>query len=122
MIHSSVVALFPSSKYSRYCIAERIGYNRSWHASGYHRGTIAGRGTDLLFATACKLAGGLTRLLFSWNPGLPGTKQPKREADHSAPSFAKIKNMWNSVSTPSYVFLICCSGTEATCTSKYMEN
>jgi len=31
---------------------------------------------------------------------VPGVKQPEREADHSPPSSAKVKNDWSYTSTP----------------------
>jgi len=30
----------------------------------------------------------------------PGVKRPRREADHSPPSNAEVKNSWNYTSTP----------------------
>jgi hypothetical protein len=35
----------------------------------------------------------------------PGVKRPRREADHSPPTNAKVKNMWIYTSTPPYVFM-----------------
>jgi len=34
-----------------------------------------------------------------------GGKAPEREADHSLPSSAKVKNAWRYNSTPQYVFM-----------------
>jgi len=34
-----------------------------------------------------------------------GVKRPGREADHSPPSSSEVKNGWNYVSTPQYVFM-----------------
>jgi hypothetical protein len=35
-------------------------------------------------------------------------KRPKREADHSPPSSADVKNAWSFISTPQYVFMAWC--------------
>jgi hypothetical protein len=37
-----------------------------------------------------------------------GVKRPGREADHSPPSSAKVKNAWSYTSTPKYVFMVWC--------------
>jgi hypothetical protein len=36
---------------------------------------------------------------------VPGVKRPRREADHSPPTSAKIKKMWICASTPPYTFM-----------------
>jgi hypothetical protein len=36
-------------------------------------------------------------------------KRPGREADHSPPSNAEVKNAWSCTSTPQYVFMAWCS-------------
>jgi hypothetical protein len=33
-------------------------------------------------------------------------KQPEREADHSPPSSAEVKNAWSYISTPKYAFMV----------------
>jgi hypothetical protein len=38
----------------------------------------------------------------------PGLKRPGREADHSPPSSAEVKNAWSYTSTPLYVFMAWC--------------
>jgi hypothetical protein len=38
----------------------------------------------------------------------PGGKRPGREADHSPPSSAEVKNAWSYTSTPQYVFMAWC--------------
>jgi hypothetical protein len=38
-----------------------------------------------------------------------GVKQLGREADHTAPSSAEIKNAWSYTSTPQYAFMAWCS-------------
>jgi hypothetical protein len=39
---------------------------------------------------------------------LPGVKPPEREADHSSPSSAEVKNAWSYTSTLSYIFMAWC--------------
>jgi len=39
---------------------------------------------------------------------LPGVKRPGREADHSTPSSAEVKNAWRYTSTPQHVFVVWC--------------
>jgi hypothetical protein len=38
----------------------------------------------------------------------PGVKRPKREADHSPPSGAEVKNAWSYISTSSYILMAPC--------------
>jgi hypothetical protein len=43
-------------------------------------------------------------------PGVPaallsGVKRPTREADHSPPFSAEVKNAWSYISSPPYVFM-----------------
>jgi hypothetical protein len=38
----------------------------------------------------------------------PGVKWPRREADHSSPPSAEVKNAWSYISTPQYAFITCC--------------
>jgi len=38
----------------------------------------------------------------------PGVKRPGREADHSPPSSAEVKNAWSYTSTPPHVFMTWC--------------
>jgi hypothetical protein len=38
----------------------------------------------------------------------PGVKRQGREADHSPPTSAEVKNMWIYTSTPPYVFMAYC--------------
>jgi hypothetical protein len=42
--------------------------------------------------------------LFPW-----GVKRPGREADHSPPSRAEVKNAWSYTSIPPYAFMAWCS-------------
>jgi hypothetical protein len=46
-----------------------------------------------------------------WEPGALSlvVKLPGREADHSPPSGAKVKNSWSYTSTPRYAFMARCS-------------
>jgi hypothetical protein len=37
----------------------------------------------------------------------PEVKRPGREADHSLPFSAEVKNAWSYISTPPYVFTAC---------------
>jgi hypothetical protein len=37
-----------------------------------------------------------------------GVKRPGRDADHSSPSSAEVKNAWSYTSTPQYVFIAWC--------------
>jgi hypothetical protein len=38
-----------------------------------------------------------------------GVKRPGREADHSPPSSAEVKNVWSYTNTPQYAFMAWCS-------------
>jgi hypothetical protein len=42
-----------------------------------------------------------------WVPGAltPGVKRPGREADHSLPTSAEVKNTWGYAPFPQYVFM-----------------
>jgi hypothetical protein len=39
---------------------------------------------------------------------ISGAKLPEREADHSSPSTAEVKNVWSYTTTPQYVFMVWC--------------
>jgi hypothetical protein len=54
------------------------------------------------FTTASRPALGPTQSRIQWVPGGPflGVKRPGREADHSLPSNADVKNAWSYTSTP----------------------
>jgi hypothetical protein len=43
-----------------------------------------------------------------WGALSLGVKRPGREADHSRPSSAEVKNTWSYTSTPRYVFMTWC--------------
>jgi hypothetical protein len=55
-----------------------------------------------LFTTASRTALGPTQPPIQWVPGALslGVKRPGREADHSPPSSAEVKNAWSYTSTP----------------------
>jgi hypothetical protein len=63
-----------------------------------------------LFTTASITALGPTQPPIQWVPGALnlGEKRPGREADHSPPSSAEVKNAWSYTSTPQYVFMAWC--------------
>jgi hypothetical protein len=55
-----------------------------------------------LFTTVSRTALGPTQPPMQWVPGALslGVKRPEREADHSPPSSAEVKNAWSYTSTP----------------------
>jgi hypothetical protein len=55
-----------------------------------------------LFTTTSRTALGPTQPPVQWVPGAlsRGVKRPGREADHSPPSSAEVKNAWSYTSTP----------------------
>jgi hypothetical protein len=55
-----------------------------------------------LFTTVFKLVLGPTQPPIQWVQGTLslGVKRPEREADHSPPSRAEVKNAWSYTSTP----------------------
>jgi hypothetical protein len=55
-----------------------------------------------LFTTASRPTLGTTQSPIQWAPGALSlvVKRPVREADHSPPSSAEVKNAWNYTSTP----------------------
>jgi hypothetical protein len=65
---------------------------------------------SFLFTTASRTALGPTQPPIQWVPGALslGLKRPGREADHSPPSGAEVKNAWSYTSTPQYVFMTWC--------------
>jgi len=69
----------------------------------------AGSGRNIfLFVTASILALGPFQPPIQWVPGAlsPRFKRPGREADHSPPSRAKVKNAWSYTFKPPYVFMV----------------
>jgi hypothetical protein len=69
----------------------------SFH-SGSHNSSGA-RETEFLFATASRPALGPTQPPTQWTPGTLSWKAKRsgREADHSPPSRAEVKNAWRAV-------------------------
>jgi len=66
------------------------------------RGSIPGRGWEtFLFVTTSRPALGPHPPSYAMGTGcsFPGVKRPEREADHSPPSIAKVKNAWSYTST-----------------------
>jgi hypothetical protein len=63
-----------------------------------------------LLAAASRLFLGPTQPCIQRLPGAvsPFVKQPGREADHSPPSSAEVKNVWSYTSTPQHVFMAWC--------------
>jgi hypothetical protein len=61
----------------------------------------AGEGI-FLFTTASNPALGPIQPSIQWEPGI---KRPEREADHSPPPIADVKNAWRETSTLPYVFM-----------------
>jgi hypothetical protein len=61
-----------------------------------------GGGKSLLLSTLSRPVLGPTQLPIQWLPGdlLPWVKRPGREADHSPPTSADVKNKWLYTSTP----------------------
>jgi hypothetical protein len=64
-----------------------------------------------LFTTMSRLALMPTQPPIQWVPGVLslGVKRPGREADHSPPSSAGVKNAWSYTSTHQYAFKAWCS-------------
>jgi hypothetical protein len=60
-----------------------------------------------LFATASRPALGPTQPPIKWVTGSLSLreKRPGREADHSPPSTADVKNAWSCISAPQYVLI-----------------
>jgi hypothetical protein len=69
----------------------------------------AGAGNFLL-TTVSRTALGPTQPPIQWVTGALslGVKRLGREADHSPPSCAEVKNAWSYTSTPQYVFVAWC--------------
>jgi hypothetical protein len=63
-----------------------------------------------LFTSASRRALGPTRPPIQWVPGALSleVKRLGREADHSPPSSAEVKNAWSYTFTPQYVFMAWC--------------
>jgi hypothetical protein len=63
-----------------------------------------------LFATASRPALGPIQPPIQLAPGTLslGVNRPRREADHSPPSGAEVRNTWSYTSTPQYAFMAWC--------------
>jgi len=61
----------------------------------------------VFIATLCpdQLWGPPSFLLNGYLGYFPGAKRPGREADHSSPSNAEVKNEWSHASTPLYALM-----------------
>jgi hypothetical protein len=64
-----------------------------------------------LSTTVSRPALGPTQPPIRWVPVAPSlvVKRPEREADHSPPCSAEVKNVWSYTSTPQYGFMAWCS-------------
>jgi hypothetical protein len=69
-----------------------------------------------LFTAVSRPALGPTQPLIQWLPGYLslGVKRPGREADHSHPCSAEVKNPWRNTSIPPICFIAWCSGKNST--------
>jgi hypothetical protein len=67
-----------------------------------HQGSIPCRGQDISLFTASRPALGPTQPPVQW---VQGVKRPGREADHSHPSDAEVKNAWTRTSTTPCIFV-----------------
>jgi hypothetical protein len=75
----------------------RTFFNDNW-ATGWTIGCFESRqglGIFLLTTSVSRPALGLTQLPFQW---VPRVRRPRREADHSPPSSAEVKNAWSYIS------------------------
>jgi hypothetical protein len=63
-----------------------------------------------IFSTSSRLAQEPTKAPIQWSLEAlsVGVKGPGREADHSFPTGAGVKNAWNCTSSPPYVFMAWC--------------
>jgi hypothetical protein len=63
-----------------------------------------------VFTTASRTALGPTQPPIQWVPAVLslGVQRLGREAEHSPPSSAEVKNVWSYTSTPQYVFTAWC--------------
>jgi hypothetical protein len=64
----------------------------------------------LKLITASRTALGPTQPPIQWVSGVLslGVKRPGREADHSLPSSAEVRNAWSYTYTPQYAFMALC--------------
>jgi hypothetical protein len=80
------------------------GLDDQWFKSQHRLGIC-------LFITVSRPALGTTQPPIQQVPGalFLGVKRPGREADHSPPSSAEVKNAWSYASAPQYAFMAGCS-------------
>jgi hypothetical protein len=71
------------------------------------RSSSPGRVKNFLFSSSSSPALGTTQPPIQWVHGssFPWVKRPGREADHSPPISAEVKNTWICISTTPYVFI-----------------
>jgi hypothetical protein len=77
-----------------------------WLRAGQRRGRSSSPGRiKNFFFTLLRPALGSTQPLTQW---VPGVKRTGREADHSPPASAEVKQMWMYTRTPPYAFMAQC--------------
>jgi hypothetical protein len=76
------------------------------------RGSIPGRCNDWNFSLRRQVQTGSAAYPASYQMGIgvltQGIKRPEREADHSPPSSAEVRNVWSCTSIPQYFFMAWC--------------
>jgi hypothetical protein len=79
--------------------------------AGWLGGSNSGRGWNFFLTPASRPVLGPIQLPIEWVPEAVslGVKLSGREADHSPPSTAEVKNAWSYTSTPQYAFMAWCS-------------
>jgi hypothetical protein len=77
-----------------------------WTAEGV-RSLSPGRGRVFLLSTSSRPVLEPTQRPIQWVAGAlsPGAKRPGREADHTPPTTAEVKNIWIYTFTPPHVFM-----------------
>jgi hypothetical protein len=97
------ISFFSPLKYFR-----KGSRDSDWLRAGRQRGRSSspGRVKNFLFSTSSRPVPGSTQPPIQWVPGAlsPGVKRPGREADHSPPTTAEVKNTWIHISTSPYAF------------------
>jgi hypothetical protein len=85
-----------------------LGYGQNDRGGGV---SSPGKGWVSFLTTASRTALGPTQPLIQRARGTLslGIKRPGREADHSPPSSAEVKNAWSYTSTPEYAVMAWCS-------------
>jgi hypothetical protein len=81
----------------------------NWLRAGQPKGWVscADRDKNFLFFTLTRPVLGPIRPTYPMENRnfTPEVKLPRREADHSPPTSAEVKNTWTYTSTPQYVFM-----------------